>query len=93
MGFGVDVGDHTPAVRVRFALSGGEHTWDSKIIELIIPTPFLKTTRIDGANAIVDAVNTDFIGRESDDIAMLDVGGMDGTVFLLVESFKENPEG
>lgn len=64
-----------------------------KIIELIIPTPFLKTPRIDGANAIVDAVNADFIGRESDNIAMLDVGGVDGTVFLLVESFKENPEG
>lgn len=58
-----------------------------KVIELVVPTPFLKPTAVDCADAIVDAVDTDFIGPESYDVAVLDVGGMYGSVFLVSVSF------
>ena len=117
IGFGVNVGDYPSAVRVRFAFSGGEHTWDAieelsedrsqrnrygtvccsfnlpKIVELVIPTPFLKATSVDNANAIVHAVNANFIGAESNNVAILDVGGMYGAVFLVSKSFYEYPVG
>lgn len=64
-----------------------------KVIELVVPTPFLKPTAVDGADAIVDAVDTDFIGPESDNVAVLDVSGMYGAVFLVSESFYEDPKG
>lgn len=64
-----------------------------KIIELVIPRPFLEPTAVDGADAIVHAINADFIGPEPDNIAMFDVGGVDGAVFFVVESFYEHPEG
>ena len=58
-----------------------------KIIELVIPGPFLKATSVNGADAIVHAINADFIGAQSNNVAMLDVGGMDSAVFLVGESF------
>lgn len=59
---------------------------------MVVPTPFLKATTVDGADAIVHAVNADLIGAESDNVAILDVGGMYGAVFLVSKSFCENPE-
>ena len=62
------------------------------VVELVIPTPFLKTTAVNSADAIVHTVDADFIGTESYNIAMLDVGGVNCTVFLLKEPFYEDPE-
>lgn len=64
-----------------------------KVIELVIPPPFLKPTTIDRADAIVHAVNADFIRPESDNVAMFDVGGVDAAVFFVSKSFYEDPEG
>ena len=64
-----------------------------KIVELVIPRPLLKATGVDSTDAIVDAINADFIRSESDDVAMLDMGGMDGAVLLIKISFYEDPEG
>lgn len=33
-----------------------------EIVELVIPGPFLKATSVNGADAIVHAINADFIG-------------------------------
>lgn len=63
-----------------------------EVIELVIPRPFLKSTTVDSADAIVHAINADFMGPESDNVAVLDVGGVDGAVFLIGESFYEDPE-
>ena len=63
-----------------------------EIIELVVPGPFLEASGVDGADAIVDAINADFIGTESDNVTMLDVGGVNGAVFLAVVSFYEDPE-
>lgn len=60
---------------------------------MAIPRPFLEATGVDGADAIVDAIHADFIGSESDNVAILDVGSVDGAVFLFGESFYEYPEG
>ena len=54
-----------------------------KIVELVIPRPLLEATGVDGTDAIVDATNADFIRSESDDVAMLDMGGMDGAILFL----------
>ena len=64
-----------------------------KIVELIIPRPLLKATGVDGTDAIVDAINADFIRSESDDVATLDMGSVDGAVLLIKISFYEDPEG
>ena len=64
-----------------------------KVIELVIPTPFLKATTIDGADAIVHAVDADFIGSEPDSVAEFDVSGMYGAIFLVSESLDEYPKG
>ena len=64
-----------------------------KIVELVIPRPLLKATGVDSTDAIIDAINADFIRSESDDVAMLDMGGMDGAVLLIKISFNEDPEG
>ena len=64
-----------------------------KIVELVIPRPLLKATGVDGTDAIVDAINADFIGSESDDVAMLDMGGVDGAVLLIKKYFYKDPEG
>ena len=112
VGFRVDIGNYASALRVRFTLSSGEHTWDAlkssvrtvgieireaislpKVIELVIPRPFLKSTSVDGANAVVHTVDADFIGPESDDVTVLDVGGVNGAVLLVGESLYEDPEG
>ena len=63
-----------------------------KVIELIVPRPFLKTAAVNGTDAIVHTVNADLIGPESDNVTVLDVGGVDGAVFLVGESFYEDPE-
>lgn len=63
------------------------------VVELVIPTPFLKTTAVDSADAIVHAVDADFIGTESYDIAMLDVGGVNCAIFLIKKPLYEDPEG
>ena len=62
-----------------------------KIVELVIPRPLLKATGVDGTDAIVDAINADFIRSESDDVTMLDMGGMDRAVLLIKISFYEDP--
>lgn len=54
----------------------------------MIPRPLLKPTTVDGADAIVHAVDTDFVGPKSDNVAMLDVSGVDAAVFLIGESFQ-----
>ena len=59
-----------------------------KVVELMIPRPFLKSTTVDGADAIVHAVDTDFVGSKSDNIAMFDVSGVDGAILLIGESFQ-----
>lgn len=64
-----------------------------KVIELAIPRPFLKAPAVNGADAIVHAINADFIGPESDNVAMFDVGSVDGAIFLIGVSFYEDPEG
>ena len=64
-----------------------------KIIELSIPRPFLEATTVNSADAIVHAINADFIGPESDNVAMLDVRSVNCAVFLFCESFPEDPEG
>ena len=69
--------------------------WDSsipKIVELVIPWPLFKATGVDGTDTIVDAINADFIRSESDDVAMFDMGGVDGAVLLIKISFYEDPE-
>ena len=58
-----------------------------KIVELVIPRPLLEAAGVDGTDAIVDATNADFIRSESDDVAMLDMRGVDGAVFLISKSF------
>lgn len=62
-----------------------------KIVELVIPRPLFKATGVDSTDAIVDAIDADFIGSESDDVAMLDMSGVDGAVFLIKISFHEDP--
>ena len=62
-----------------------------EIVELVIPRPLLKATGVDGSDAIVDAINADFIRSESDDVAMFDMGGVDGAVLLIKISFNEDP--
>ena len=47
-----------------------------KVIELVVPRPFLKSTTVDCADAIVHAIYADFVGPESDNVAMFDVSGM-----------------
>ena len=64
-----------------------------KIIELGIPRPFLEATTVNSADAIVHAINADFIGPESDNVAMLDMGSVNCAVLLFCESFFEDPEG
>ena len=64
-----------------------------KIVELVIPRPLLEATSVDSTDAIVDAINANFIRSESDDVAMLDMGGVDGAVLLIKKSFYEDPEG
>ena len=48
-----------------------------KIIELVVPRPFLKSTAVDCADASIHAVDADFIGPKSDNVAMFDVSGID----------------
>ena len=62
-----------------------------KVIELVVPRPFLKPTAIDCADAIVHAIDADFIGPKSDNVAMFDVSGMNCAVFLIVEPLSEDP--
>ena len=64
-----------------------------EVIELVVPRPFLETPTVNGTDAIVDTVNADLIGPESDNITMFDVGGVDSAIFLVGESFYEDPEG
>ena len=63
-----------------------------KIVKLVVPRPLLEATCIDCADAVVDAIDANFIGSESDNVAMLDVGGVDGSVFFFTESLDEDPE-
>ena len=58
-----------------------------EVVELVVPAPFLKSPTVDSADAIVDTVNADFIGAESNNVTMLDMGGMNGAIFLVVVSF------
>lgn len=58
----------------------------------MVPTPFLKPTAVNGADPIVHAVDTDFIGPESDNVTVLDMSGMYRAVFLVSESFQEDPK-
>ncbi len=60
---------------------------------MVVPRPLLEAASVNGADAIVDAVDADFIGPKSDNVAMLDVGGVNGAVFLVSEPFDEDPEG
>lgn len=64
-----------------------------KIIELAIPRPFFKAPVVNCADAIVHTVNADFIRPKSDNVAMFDMGGVDGAVFSVGESCYEDPEG
>lgn len=64
-----------------------------EIVELVVPTPLLEATCIDGADAIVDAIDADFVWSESDNVTMLDMGGMDGSIFFFTISLDEDPEG
>lgn len=62
-----------------------------KVIELFVPRPFLKSTGVNCADAIVHAIDADFIGPKSDNVAMFDMSGMDRAIFLIVESFSKDP--
>ena len=48
-----------------------------KIVELVVPRPFLEPTAVDCADATIHAVDADFVGPESDNVAMFDVSSMD----------------
>ena len=61
--------------------------YSPKIVELVIPRPLFKATGVDGTDAIVDAINADFIRSESDNVALLDMSGVDGAVLLIKISF------
>ena len=67
--------------------------WLPIIVELVIPRPFLESTGVNSSDASVDAINADFVGSQSDNVAMLDVGGMDAAILLVEEPFNEYPEG
>ena len=62
-----------------------------KIVELVIPRPLFKATGVDSTDAIVDAIDADFVGSESDDVTMLDMSSVDGAVFLIKISFYKDP--
>lgn len=64
-----------------------------EVVKLVVPTPLLEATCVDCADAIVDAVDADLIGSESNNVAMLDVGSVDSSVFFVTKSLEEDPEG
>ena len=96
MRFAFSGGEHAwDALRVSAKTSLMEKTERDvslpKVIKLLVPRPFLKSTAVDCADAIVHAIDADFIGPESDNVAMFDVSGMDCAVFLVVEPLLEYP--
>ena len=62
-----------------------------KVIELAVPRPFLKSTSVNCADAIVHAIDADFIGPESDNVTMFDVSGMDRADLLIFEPLYKDP--
>lgn len=72
----------------------GEHGHDAVVVEgIVVPVALFVAAGVDGADAAVDAVDADFVGRDPDYgteavVRVVDCGGV-----LFLPAFVEDPEG